>query len=736
MAVRRIIGRRLHEAQYCRIIIALGMTDLSPYPHFQRIWNDGSGKVIGLRWTLETSAAAITSAVIAIVLSITIARLACLINSLLYLFILHKRTKSALDDQAEVLAVNARSPPNLLVSLVSLLYTSRLKALSSLVFFVLFLSTTLQLPLYVVSVLVIERLFSGAPVPLTLGLCGQPMTETSTSVGWSNYDSISKPHVSRIFQDMDVVFSGCTDDGSRMTCSGPINKPFSWDIFESNTSECWFGDEHCGNNSQTILQRATITTENLGTTRKSRLAVTYISECSHIDDTGLYSIEVDNVTFPTNIKAINESYYGYDLGNTTTNPVNNFTILIWGSDAFAQSYTLRFWTYPMQGMNFSDTGEWTPVSFLTAPLNGSNQLDNKQGSQTLTLVFNRLVGILSLHPYTDPFFLTKQLPFNGNSTPPLYLCGQPAGLLAFRDQMRLHVRPTTDHPQEYTSDDVVAIGRYEEVAEQFAAYLSILQRWNPEAARALGTDWNLFAASAFPTIRLGLDGLTGLGLRASKSVDVGGFQVGDVHNITTRAEATRWFGVSMLYRLYSAQIFTSGVENDWGFGVSPIPSLEGTQHWVCSKTLRIASTYASLNFSGLIGLIVFAVVLIALSFTVEPFLFWVVSRQSKDLKASHPTLKRALLSKSLHDALHLHRIAVEKTYAYRFSRAANHEAPIYGVKAEETFFGDQDARIGRDLYQSGLRNEPNSSRSSKVLWATMLQAEDEYVGDYNLRRLR
>ena len=365
------------------------MADLSPYPHLQRIWNDGSGKVLGFRWTLETSTAAIASAVIAIVLSITIARLASLLNSLLYLFFLHKRTKSALDDQAQVLAINSQSLPNLLLSLLSLLYTSRLKALSSVVFVVLFLSTTLLLPLYIISIVVIERLFSGLPVPMTIGLCGRPMPEplNLTTCQRSNYFSVTKPHLSRVFQNMDVLFSGCTDDGSQMTCSGPINKPFSWDVFESNTSDCWFGKEHCGNTSQTILQSATITTQDLGTTRKSRLAVTYISECSHIDDTELYVMRAINVTFGTHITAINESYYGYNLGNTSTNLKNNFTVQIWGSDAFAQSYSLRFWTYPMQGTNFSETSEWTPVSFLTVPLNGSNQLDDKQGSQTVTLVF-------------------------------------------------------------------------------------------------------------------------------------------------------------------------------------------------------------------------------------------------------------------------------------------------------------------------------------------------------------
>jgi hypothetical protein len=36
---------------------------------------------------------------------------------------------------------------------------------------------------------------------------------------------------------------------------------------------------------------------------------------------------------------------------------------------------------------------------------------------------------------------------------------------------------------------------------------------------------------------------------------------GDPKNITTRAEFTRWFGVSILYALHMAEIVTSGIDN-------------------------------------------------------------------------------------------------------------------------------------------------------------------------------
>ena len=699
------------------------MSDLSPYPYIPKIWNDGSGKVTGLRWTLSNSNAAIASAVAAIVLSLSIARLASLINSLLYLIFLHKRTKSTLDDQADTLVVNSGSPANLFFSLLTLGFKSRLKVLSSTVFFVFLFSTALLLPMYGVSIFTIGRIFSNSTFPMTVGICGKQTRPPASNNGVQKWENLKLTKF-----NLESHFSQCTDDGKRVTCFGPTGEQYSWDVFEK-ASYCWFGKQHCENNSRTILQRATITTENLGTTRKSRLAVTYVSECSHINDRGLIRT-IPKIRWPTNITAVNESFYGFDLGRSSTNNYNNFTVLIWGSDAFSTSYSLRFWTYPFQGANFNhpSLGEWAPVPFLRARLNESNQLDNNTGTQTLTLVFNRLVGVKSAKRNNDPFFLTGGI-VSLDSSQTQYLWGKPAGLLACRDQMRIHVRPTNHHPQEYTSNDVVAVGRYEEVAQQFTSYLSLMRTSKPEAARALETDWNLFAATAAPNIRLALDGLSGIGLRASEFVDPGGFQFGD--NITTRAEVTRWFGVSMLYRLYSAQIFTSGQDNNWGFGVSPIPSLEGGVHWVCSQTLRMSSAYTSLNFAALIGLVVLAIIIIILSFTVEPILFYLVSRTSRAGKVFYLNLKRARLAQALRTVLQLHRIAVEKTYGYRFSHLARHEAPIYGVKAEQ-----EDDVIGREvLYGSDLEDGTNSP-GSRTLYATMLETEEERIEDYELRQLR
>ena len=93
--------------------------------------------------------------------------------------------------------------------------------------------------------------------------------------------------------------------------------------------------------------------------------------------------------------------------------------------------------------------------------------------------------------------------------------------------------------KEYTSNDVNTIDHYEKMTQEFTSYLSLLQTWDPETALTLGTDWNLFAVSAAPSIGLALDDLSHLALRASAFADPEGIQMRDVTNITTRAEVTR-----------------------------------------------------------------------------------------------------------------------------------------------------------------------------------------------------
>src|SRR5271170_199808 len=237
------------------------ISNMGIYPYVPRIWNDGTGGVLGLRLTLSTPDAAIVSAVLAIVLSFTIARFASLVTSTLYLIFLHKRIRSTLDDQADILAVNSGTPSNLFMALISLGLKFPRNALCSTVFMVFFTSSMLFLPMYAASVFTIGRLVSDVFLPMTLGTCGTQNTAQQTSnVTRENEDiQIDKLHRLRTFQWLESYLSSdCTDNGTSMTCFGPTNNPYSWSIDTSEPSVCWFGDKYCGNQSKTMLQFATI----------------------------------------------------------------------------------------------------------------------------------------------------------------------------------------------------------------------------------------------------------------------------------------------------------------------------------------------------------------------------------------------------------------------------------------------------------------------------------------------
>lgn len=647
--------------------------DLSPYPYVPRLWNDGSDR-LGLRWTLSTPNAAVASAVIGIIVSFTIGRLASLVTTAFYIPFLHKRTKTRLDDQANTLAANSDSSGGLLFSLLKLAYNGGSKALSSPVFRILLSTAFLIIILQGGAVFGIGKLFSDTPVPITLGTCGMwngsQLLDTSTTLDSGTlYEEASTRTMRSIplVQKVSSLYSECVDNGKNITCRGPTDNLFSWEVIESDPSYCWFGDENCLHlpNFPTILQRATITPRDLGTTRKSQLAVTYISECSHVDMSDLMTEGEDSGLI----------YYLVEVGPSnlcsSPGPLDNCTAMIYNVESFSKAYSLVSFVYPW-GDSYSDTTSWDPMRFLRANLNGSNFLDDSQGSQTLTLLVNRLWGVGSAQRNDDPFFLTATEPDGSSVYPP----GDIVGALACRDQTRIHVRP--DHLSEgYTEDDVVAIGRWQEIVPQFRSYLNSLDE---NTAEALSDDMNLFyPTSGIGSIPMALHDLVGNILRASATVEQGGIQLGTPENVTTRAEVTRWFGFSVLFRLYSAQTFTSGSDNDWGSGIIPLPTFEeGAVHWVCSSTLRSSSQYTSLNLDALIIIITISVFIIVVSYALEPVLSYLVGWQKNQNRRSRwkSAVQGALMAHHRLELLQLHYVAVEK-----MSRSAG----VSGRDEEEEF---------------------------------------------------
>ena len=634
--------------------------DLGPYPYVPRVWNDGSDG-LGLRLTLSTRNAAVASVVIGLIVSFTIGRLASLVTTAFYIPFLHERAKTRLDDEANTLAANSDSPAGLLFSLLKLAFNGGPRALSSTVFRILLSITLLLVTLQGGAIFGIGKLFSDTPVPITLGACGmwngsQTLDNSTILNSVALFDEASTRTMRSIplVEKITSSYSECVDNGQNITCRGPTDNVFSWEVIESDQSYCWFGTEHCLQlpNFPTILQRATITPRDLGTTRKSRLAVTYISECSLVNVS-------DFITVGETLSGL--IYYLLEFGPSnlclSPNPSETCTAMIYDVESFSDAYSLLSFVYPWAD-GYSNTTSWDPVPFLLVNLNGSNFLDDSQGSQTLTLLLNRLWGVASAQRNDDPFFLTATKPDNSSG---IYPPGDIIGALACRDQMRIHVLPTNHSSEQYADNDVVAIGRWQEIVPQFRSHLDSLDE---NTAQALSDDMNLFyPTSAIGSIPMSLHDLVGNILRASATVEQGGVQLGTPENVTTRAEVTRWFGFSILFRLYSAKTFTSGSDNDWGSGIIPLPTFdEGAVHWVCYSTLRTSSQYTSLNLDALIIAITISIFIIVVSYALEPVLSYLVGWQKVEKRRSRwkSAIQGALVAHDRLELLQLHRIAAEK----------------------------------------------------------------------------
>ena len=65
-------------------------------------------------------------------------------------------------------------------------------------------------------------------------------------------------------------------------------------------------------------------------------------------------------------------------------------------------------------------------------------------------------------------------------------------------------------------------------------------------------------------------------------------------NVSTRSEVTRWFGVSIFYTLYMADILISGIDNNFGVGIIPFRDA-----WFCDNTSHVTPGYLSLEFLDL-----------------------------------------------------------------------------------------------------------------------------------------
>ena len=105
--------------------------------------------------------------------------------------------------------------------------------------------------------------------------------------------------------------------------------------------------------------------------------------------------------------------------------------------------------------------------------------------------------------------------------------------------------------------EVIAIGTYEEVLDQFEAFAS---KPANNLNLMLQQDFEVYVPMLlYPPISRAIEGLSGTSLQTQALVREG-ILYGDLQIANTRAEVTRWCGTSVLYYLYLAKLMTSGAD--------------------------------------------------------------------------------------------------------------------------------------------------------------------------------
>jgi hypothetical protein len=242
----------------------------------------------------------------------------------------------------------------------------------------------------------------------------------------------------------------------------------------------------------------------------------------------------------------------------------------------------------------------------------------------------------------------------------------------------------------------------------------------PPLAASLYDDFVLFASSGIDLSTNDIIGYLPLGVVLGGSSTLhGSLQQGDPALLTTRGEIVRWFGILMLHILSLARVYTSS-ENDFGYGSLPLPTYGGGEHWVCSNTLYSTSAYTSIKLDALVVIVLLCVFTIILSFLVQPFLT-IVSRTRNEQRRGpwKEAVQNALIALSMHDAIQLHRIAVEKTYNILFRKTTSYMptaleplsvAPKYGMKHLQLLSG---SHVSEDV-RSTVEEELDSNSPSSV----------------------
>lgn len=409
----------------------------------------------------------------------------------------------------------------------------------------------------------------------------------------------------------------------------------------------------------------------------------------------------------------------------------NDTVVVYSKEIYLQDaqYRLDVQIYNV----LPQESNWTPPAFLIDNLGIPYLTDNLTAPSSLYLIFNRIFGVPSIVPNDDPFFLTNT---SASDFDGLYYYGRRVSTLACRDRYQLRVNPPGIYMPLTTNGSWIATGSWNSVYDAF-----ITSGAEYGADDDLYSDILLFVEGFTPSaLNIIYQGLAGNVLNAQKTV-IGSIQYGLPQNISTRTEFTRWFGVAILNALNVPSMLTSGIDNDWGYGIEPLPDL----FWFCDKTLRISPLHVSVYMLPLILIIVGSIVLTSVSYLLDPFLLFVVMIVYRSSSWTQQ-IQHALVNKNLHNLLQLHRIAVEGTTKQKFERTAENipnvrgrdsrdagYAPIYGVVNVDEYNMMATGYGGADFEDTDSQQLLSVGHEYKEpkLYATMLSLSD-MRGDGNI----
>lgn len=571
------------------------------------------------------------------------------------------------------------------------------------------------------AVVTLGWLFIDTPLPMVLGPWGTPARWPDFN--GTNYtfqfqdDAIWIPRQTLLYEQAATrFFQQCNDEGTNIVCPGPIGHAFSWEISESLPSNCWFGSDHCFYGSKTITQRATLSPSDMGILRNNGMSITIAAECSHVNSSGFTQRLVDSGNNPIT---------NYNFGSASSDPSNR-TLTVYDSEALInpRNYRPLVFTWLQGGL------DWVPAPFLTERIELPFLSETKNASSALTVIFNHLLGLLSGDLNVDPFFLSA----NDTDSNGQYPSGQNVSILACRDHYELRIEPK----------NFSATGTFADIFGQYNSYANS----HPTDFRTEYDPlmwlfrWSLDPSSLYNVL---INGLVGDKMSAEKTVNDNGFQYQLSRNVTTRAELTRWFGIQVLHTLYIAQAFTSGTDNDFGFGVSPT-----VWTWLCESVLRDSTTYTTVRLIQMVFYITAALAVIGISYAV-PWLLQFKAAKTPNVR-SNRLIRDALVFQASHTLLQIHRIAVEQVTGQKFKQTlasiplvignGRHDpgfAPSYGVKTDS-----ETSDAGTELIPLTQTNaeseadvdEETDSYSSVQRYATMLRPKERGCEFYDVKSVR